>query len=56
MHCYQIARRMGILVNIKKAFNLPESSPDGIVAMSPANGLVDTGFASQYRLQPRAGF
>ena len=25
-------------------------------AMSSANGLVGTGFTSQYRLQPRAGF
>ena len=30
--------------------------PDGTVAMSLANGLVGTGFTSQYRLQPRAGF
>ena len=28
----------------------------GTVAMSSANGLVGTGFASQYQLQPRAGF
>ena len=28
----------------------------GAVAMSLANGLVGTGFASRYRLQPRAGF
>ena len=29
---------------------------DGAVAKSSANGLVGTGNASQYRLQPRAGF
>ena len=29
---------------------------DGAVAMSSANGLVGTGFASRYRLRPRAGF
>ena len=29
---------------------------DGAVVMSSANGLVGTGFASPYRLQPRAGF
>ena len=29
---------------------------DGAVVMSSANGLVGTGIASQYRLQPRAGF
>ena len=29
---------------------------DDAVAMSSANGLVDTEFASRYRLQPRAGF
>ena len=32
------------------------SGPDGAVAMSSANGLVGTGFASAYRLEPRAGF
>ena len=29
---------------------------DGAVATSSANGLVGTGFTSQYRLQQRAGF
>ena len=29
---------------------------DDAVAMSSVNGLVDTGFASRYRLQPRVGF
>ena len=28
---------------------------EGAVAMSSVNGLVGTGFVSQYRLQPRAG-
>ena len=28
------------------------TGPDGAVAMLLANGLVGTGFASQYRLQP----
>ena len=32
------------------------TGPDGAVAVSSANGLVGTGFASRYRLQPRAGF
>ena len=31
------------------------TGPDGAVAMSSANGLVGTGFASLYHLQPRAG-
>ena len=31
-------------------------SPDSAVAKSSVNGLVSTGFASQYRLQPRVGF
>ena len=31
-------------------------APDGTVAKSSANGLVGTGFASWYLLQPRAGF
>ena len=30
-----------------------DTGPDGAVAMSSTNGLVGTGFASQYRLQPR---
>ena len=30
--------------------------PDSAVAMSSANGLVGTGFASRYRLQLRTGF
>ena len=30
------------------------TGPDGTVAMSSVNGLVGTGFASRYRLQPRA--
>ena len=29
---------------------------DGAVVMLSANGLVGNGFASRYRLQPRAGF
>ena len=33
-----------------------KTGPDGTVVKSSANGLVDTGFASRYRLQPRAGF
>ena len=32
------------------------NDPDDAVVMSSANGLVGTGFASWYRLQPRAGF
>ena len=39
------------------AFNVQlTTGPDGAVFMSSANGLVGTGFASQYRLQPRAFF
>ena len=30
--------------------------PDDTLAMSSANGLVGTGYASRYRLQPRVGF
>ena len=32
------------------------TGPDGAVVMSSANGLVGTGFAYRYRLQPRACF
>ena len=32
------------------------TGPDGTVALSSAYGLVGTGFASRYRLPPRAGF
>ena len=32
------------------------TGPDGAAVMSSANGLVGVGFASRYRLQPRAGF
>ena len=32
------------------------TSRSRVVDMSSANGLVGTGFASRYRLQPRAGF
>ena len=32
------------------------TGPDGAVVMSSAYGLVGTGFASRYWLQPRAGF
>ena len=35
---------------------LARTGPNGAVAMSLANGLVGTGFTSQYRLQPRTGF
>ena len=38
----------------KRAVNA--NSPYGAVAKSSASGLVGTGFASQYRLQPRVGF
>ena len=41
-----------------KTWNLHQNttSPDDAVVMSSANGLVGTGFASWYRLQPRARF
>ena len=32
------------------------TGPDGAVGVSSGNGLVGTGFATRYRLQPRAGF
>ena len=35
---------------------LLRTSPDGALAMSLPNGRVDTGFTSQYWLQPKAGF
>ena len=37
-------------------YNSTNTGPDDSVTMSSANGLVGTGFASRYRLQPRAGF
>ena len=36
--------------------NMYNSQRDRAVAMSSANGLVGTGFASRYRLQPISGF
>ena len=36
--------------------SLQHTGPCGVKAMPSANGLVGTGFASRYRLQPRAGF
>ena len=33
-----------------------KTGPGGAVVMSSANRLVGAGFASRYRLQPRAGF
>ena len=33
-----------------------DTGPDGAVVMSSANGLVGTGFASWYQLQPRTDF
>ena len=33
-----------------------KTGPDGAVVMSSGYGLAGTGFASRYRLQPRAGF
>ena len=45
------------MVHIKEPLLLiGNTSPDGAVVMSSANGLVGTGFTSQYWLQPRAGF
>ena len=41
---------------ISLAANWKVTSTDGEVAMSSANGLVGTEFASQYRLQPRPAF
>ena len=43
-------------MNTKSCFVLRLTSPDGVVAMTSANGLVGTGFASRYRLQPRTIF
>ena len=43
-------------VTALKGFYCTMHRLDGTVVMSSANGLVGTGFASQYRLQPRAGF
>ena len=34
---------------------LEKTGHDGAVVKSSANGLIGTGFASQYRLQPSAG-
>ena len=38
-----------------RILHVSNTSPDVAVGMS-ANGLVASGFASRYRLQPRAGF
>ena len=35
---------------------LNKSGLNGAVIMSSTNGLIGTGFASWYRLQPRTGF
>ena len=32
------------------------TGPDGAVVKSSVNGLIGTGFAFRYRLQPREGF
>ena len=44
---------MAYLINVSSI--VPKTDTDGTVAMSSANGLVGTGFATRYRLQPRAG-
>ena len=44
------------MVHIKEPLLLiRKTGADGAVVMSSANGLVGTGFASRYRLQPRVG-
>ena len=49
---------VGVLFDVAVAFFLVHflTDPDSAVAMSSANGLVGTGFASRYQLQPRACF
>ena len=47
---------MNISTAIIIFINFTYSGNIGTVAMSLANGLVGTGFASQYQLEPRAGF
>ena len=45
-----------IVNNIESDSLIDNTVPDGAVVKSSAKGLVGTGFASGYRLQPRAGF
>ena len=40
---------------IAHQYNCHSTGPDGAVAMLSANGIVGTGFASRYRVQPRTG-
>ena len=44
------------MIIISEVVFIIHTGPDDAVDMSSANGLVGTGFASRYRLQPRAGF
>ena len=55
--CYEKPSLTHTRCNSKRELTkYPYTNRDGAVAMSSANGLVGTGFASRYRLQPRAGF
>ena len=51
--CYPVC---GIVHIQQPLLLIRKTGPDGTVVMSSANGLVGTGFASQYWLQPRSGF
>ena len=44
------------VINFKRASFDLTTGPNGTVAKSSADGLVDTGFTSRYRLQNRPGF
>ena len=46
---------IGLRIKVEDVF-LGYTGLDGAVVMLSANGLVGNGFASRYRLQPRAGF
>ena len=50
--CYPVCKMVHIIIK-DPLLLIRKSSPDGTVAKSLANGLVGTGFASRYWLQPR---
>ena len=53
VYCTSLLRTKYIYTTVQHSGG---TGPDGAVVMSSANGLVGTGFASPYRLRPRAGF
>ena len=55
-HHYKQYRCVGLPYFKGEQFRLSARSNNGAVAMSSGNGLVGTGFASQYRLNTERGF